>query len=88
MGQQMFADTDRTVARDLETALFGWDADLATRQADAFVRGEVRQLSPVRGGSVCDPPEFPGAYAKRGGETVVVRANDAALALARHARAA
>ncbi len=85
----MFADADRTAARDLETALFGWDADAATRQADAFVRGEVRQLAPGNcGGSVCAPPEFPGSYAKRGGETVIVRANDAALALARHARAA
>lgn len=80
-----------TVFADLETRLFGWDADASTTRANAYVRGTVRG---ARGGAqrprlevVAALPEFPGAYAQSG-ETTVIRANDAALALARRARAA
>jgi len=78
------------VFADLETRLFGWDADASTTRANAFVRGAVRGTRGTqrpRLQVVAALPEFPGAYAS-GGETTVIRANDAALALARRARAA
>lgn len=76
------------LASDLECALFAWDADAATRRADTFVRGAYRHLQPVRPERAIALPAYPGGYARRGGETVILRANDAALALARHRRAA
>jgi hypothetical protein len=75
---------------DLETRLFAWDAEASTARANAFVRGAVRGATVRRRPRlelVAMVPEYPGAYA-RGGETTVIRANDAALALARRARAA
>lgn len=75
---------------ELETRLFAWDADDSTRSADAFVRGEVRGIPIARGRDVTERyplpfrvPALPGSYARLGGETVILRSNDAALALAR-----
>lgn len=79
-----------SVFTDLETRLFGWDADASTARANAFVRGAVRGVVVSRRPKlelVAPVPELPGAYSS-GGETTVIRANDAALALARRARAA
>ncbi len=74
---------------ELETRLFAWDADESTRSADAFVRGEVRGVPVAIGRDTTKRyplpfrvPALPGSYARMGGETVVVRSNDAALALA------
>lgn len=72
---------------DLESALFCWDADSTTHRADAFVRAAFRPLAVVRSIAPAVPP-FDGTYSHKGGETVVVRSNDVALALAVHHRAA
>ncbi|MBL8948149.1 MAG: hypothetical protein JNK45_33550 [Myxococcales bacterium] len=84
----MSLETEISGCASLESMLFGWDPDAATRRADAFVRAAVRRLAPARRESAFEVPEFGGTYSRRGGETTIVRANDAALALARHSRAA
>jgi len=78
-----------TAFLSLEQRLFAWDADESTRCADAFVRqalrGDVeveRKPIPLR------VPDAPGSYARLGGETVIVRANDLALTMAARLRAA
>ena len=79
----------------LEGRLFAWDADESTRCADAFVRASL-YLEPSTKPRAADErspipfrlPEAPGTYARRGGETIVVRANDLALAIAVRLRAA
>ncbi len=79
---------------DLETRLFAYDQMGSTRAADAFVRVEVLGAHALRRRGSTDRypvaaprlPAVPGSHA--GGETIVVRSNDAALALARCSRAA
>lgn len=67
----------------LEDRLFAWDADETTRCADAFVRHAVRGDEVVERKAIpFRLPEAPGSYARFGGETVVVRANDLALTIA------
>ncbi|MBC8071233.1 MAG: hypothetical protein IAG13_23110 [Deltaproteobacteria bacterium] len=80
---------------DLETRLFAFDAAGSTRAADAFVRVEVLGAHALRRRGSTDRypvaalrlPAMPGDFAHAGGDTIVVRSNDAALALAlrRHA---
>jgi hypothetical protein len=79
----------------LEDRLFAWDADESTRCADAFVRASLyfENATRPRATEERSPipfrvPEAPGSYARRGGETIVVRANDLALAMAVRLRAA
>lgn len=71
---------------DLETELFAWDPNETTRRADAFIRATLRPGKSAKRTvfSLTPPmPEMPGSYTRQGGETVVIRANDAALVLAR-----
>jgi hypothetical protein len=79
----------------LEDRLFAWDADESTRCADAFVRASLytsdgaRARAPEERSAIpFRLPDAPGTYARRGGETIVVRANDLALAMAVRLRAA
>jgi hypothetical protein len=79
----------------LEDRLFAWDADESTRCADAFVRASLHLEGAMRTRTVEERapipfrlPDAPGSYARRGGETIVVRANDLALAMAVRLRAA
>jgi hypothetical protein len=73
----------------LEDRLFAWDADESTRCADAFVRQELRGNVEVERKPIpLRVPDAPGSYARFGGETVVVRANDLALTIAARLRAA
>ena len=81
---------------DLETRLFAYDQMGNTRAADAFVRVEVLGAHALRrrGGTDLYPvaalrlPAVPGHSVHAIGETIVVRSNDAALALARRSHAA
>lgn len=74
---------------DLESALFGWDAEAATRKANAFVRAASGRLTLAPRIAAAPPvPERGRTYARLGGDTVIVRANELALALAVHRRAA
>ena len=79
----------------LEDRLFAWDADESTHRANAFVRASlyIEGSTKPRANDVRSPiplrlPAAPGSYARRGGETTVVRANDLALAMAVRLRAA
>jgi hypothetical protein len=79
----------------LEDRLFAWDADESTRCADAFVRDSLHLETSTKARAKEERapipfrlPEAPGSYARRGGETIVVRANDLALAMAVRLRAA
>ncbi len=76
---------------DVETELFAWDPNESSRRADAFIRATLRPTkSPQRVISSLTPPmpKTPGSYAFQGGETLVIRANDAALVLGRRRAAA
>jgi hypothetical protein len=84
---------------DLETRLFAYEESASTRAADAFVRLEVlgalaqrrrcgTDRYPVAVLRLPAVPVVPGSYARMGGETTIVRSNDAALALARRSHAA
>lgn len=79
----------------LEDRLFAWDADESTRCADAFVRASLHLEGAMKTRTAEERapipfrlPDAPGSYARRGGETIVVRANDLALAMAVRLRAA
>lgn len=75
--------------RDLESALFGWDAEAATRRANAFVHAAIGRVTLApRVAAAPSVPEIGSTYARLGGDTVIVRANDVAVTLAVQSRAA